>query len=139
MAAYRQRDTKPELDLRSALHRRGLRFNVNRAPIPAIRRRADVLFPRARVAVYVHGCFWHGCFEHASWPKNNADWWRRKIEANRARDRDTLRRLEDAGWAGIEIWEHEAPEEAAGRIQQLVLERRAAIESRNRDRHIRSE
>lgn len=64
MQSARQRDTKPELMLRSALHRRGLRFFVNRAPLPTLRRRADVVFPRLRVAVYVDGCFWHSCPIH---------------------------------------------------------------------------
>jgi DNA mismatch endonuclease (patch repair protein) len=132
MGGYRQRDTKPELELRSALHRRGLRFYVDRAPLPVTRRRADVVFPRVRVAVYVHGCFWHGCPEHASWPTNNAHWWREKIEANRARDRDTVGRLEQAGWAAIEVWEHEQPDDAAQLIAEIVRCRR---EAHHRPRH----
>lgn len=124
MARYRQRDTKPEVELRSALHRRGLRFYVDRAPLPTMRRRADVLFPTARVAVYVHGCFWHGCPDHASWPKNNAGWWREKIRGTQARDRDTVAALSEAGWVGIEVWEHEEPESAADRVAALVNSRR---------------
>lgn len=125
MAGYRQRDTKPERELRSELHRRGLRFFVNRAPLPEMRRRADVVFPRARVAVYVHGCFWHGCAEHGTWPKSNAAWWREKIRGNQARDRDTVQQLVDAGWVAIEVWEHEAPSAAATRIAELVRDRRS--------------
>lgn len=123
MSGYRQRDTKPELELRSALHRAGLRFFVDRAPLPGMRRRADVVFPRARVAVYVHGCFWHACPEHASWPRHNAQWWREKIEANQARDRDTTRQLSEAGWAAVEVWEHEDPLVAAPQIAALVRSR----------------
>jgi DNA mismatch endonuclease (patch repair protein) len=87
--------------------------------VPA-RRRADVIFPRVGVAVFVDGCFWHGCPEHASWPKANADWWREKIEANRARDRDTDRRLAEAGWTVVRVWEHEDPTTAADRVESAV-------------------
>jgi DNA mismatch endonuclease (patch repair protein) len=117
MQSARQRDTKPELELRSALHRKGLRFFVNRAPLSAVRRRADVVFPRLRVAVYVDGCFWHGCPLHGTWPKANADWWREKIERNRERDRDTDRRLADANWTVVRVWEHESTDEAADRVE----------------------
>ncbi len=120
MAKYGQRDTKPELALRRALHALGLRYFVDRAPLSEMRRRADLVFPRARVAVYVHGCFWHGCPEHGTWPANNAEWWRKKIEANQARDLDTAQRLRDAGWEPVEVWEHEDPAEAAQRIFELV-------------------
>jgi DNA mismatch endonuclease, patch repair protein len=116
MRAARQRDTSPELAVRSELHRRGLRFYVDRAPLPALRRRADIVFPRRRVAVYVDGCFWHGCPDHGTWPKANADWWRSKIEANRTRDRDTDRRLEEAGWTAVHAWEHETVAAIADRV-----------------------
>ncbi len=119
MQAVKRRDTKPELLLRSELHRRGLRFFVDRAPLPKMRRRADLVFPRKKVAVYVDGCFWHGCPIHGTWPKNNADWWRAKIEGNRARDRDTDERLADAGWTVVRVWEHEGPE-AADRVASAV-------------------
>jgi DNA mismatch endonuclease (patch repair protein) len=119
MQAVKRRDTKPELVLRSELHRRGLRFFVDRAPLPGIRRRADLVFPRKRVAVYVDGCFWHGCPIHGTWPKNNAAWWREKIETNQARDRDTDRRLEEAGWIVVRVWEHEAAT-AADTVVQVV-------------------
>lgn len=121
MQAVRGRDTKPELLLRSALHRRGLRFYVDRAPLPKMRRRADLVFPRKRVAVYVDGCFWHGCPVHGTWPKNNADWWREKIERNQARDRDTDQQLEEAGWTVVRVWEHEGSE-AADRVAEVVQE-----------------
>jgi DNA mismatch endonuclease (patch repair protein) len=124
MQSARQRDTKPELELRSALHRRGLRYFVNRAPLPTIRRRADIVFPRLRVAVYVDGCFWHGCPLHGTWPKANADWWREKIERNRERDRDTNARLDTAGWHVIRIWEHESMDAAAKHIATFIASRR---------------
>ena len=90
----------------------------------AFRGRADLLFPRERVAVYVDGCFWHGCPEHGTWPKANARWWRHKIEANQRRDNDAERRLTDEGWIVIRIWEHEAPETAADRVAKVVMARR---------------
>jgi len=89
MRAVPQRDTAPEIAIRSALHRMSLRFFIDRAPIAGLRRKADLVFPSARVAVYVDGCFWHGCPLHATWPKNNEAYWRAKIERNRARDADT--------------------------------------------------
>jgi DNA mismatch endonuclease, patch repair protein len=119
MRSQRQRDTKGELELRSLLHRRGLRFRVH-ALLPGLRRRSDIVFTRARVVVFVDGCFWHGCPEHGTWPKENADWWREKIEANQRRDRDTDARLTAAGWTVIRVWEHEDPTQAADQIVEIV-------------------
>src|SRR5262245_19709050 len=111
-----RRDTGAELRLRRALHQRGLRYFVDRPPIASDRRRrADIVFPRARVAVFVDGCFWHGCYEHASWPKANRAWWRSKIEANRRRDTATNKSLRAEGWHVVRVWEHEDPEAAAER------------------------
>jgi DNA mismatch endonuclease (patch repair protein) len=120
MQAQRSWDTKPELALRAAVHRLGLRYFVHRRPLRELRREADLIFPKARVAVFLDSCFWHGCPEHASWPKANAEWWREKIERNRGRDRDTDARLRDAGWLPIRVWEHDDPDEAAVRIAQVV-------------------
>lgn len=89
-----------------------------------MRRRADVVFGPARVAVFVDGCFWHGCPSHASWPKNNADFWREKIETNQRRDRDTDRRLAEAGWVVVRVWEHEDLEAAADRVERILRDRR---------------
>jgi DNA mismatch endonuclease (patch repair protein) len=107
--------------IRSILFAQGLRYRIDVCPIPGMRRRADILFSSARIAVYVDGCFWHGCPVHASWPKQNADFWKQKIETNRARDADTDRRLKQAGWVVIRIWEHEDPNEAASRIRSALL------------------
>lgn len=119
-ARTRGRDTKPEIALRRELHRRGLRYWVDRAPIDRSRRRADVIFPRVRLAVYIDGCFFHGCPQHATWPRHNAEFWREKIETNRRRDRDTDRRLVEAGWRVLRAWEHEDPVEVADRIERIV-------------------
>jgi DNA mismatch endonuclease (patch repair protein) len=116
----KRRDTKPEVALRKELHRAGLRYFVDKAPLKGMRRRADVVFPRRRVAVYVDGCFWHSCPEHATHPRNNAQWWADKLAANVARDRDTDRRLDEAGWTVVRIWEHEDPAVAAERVTEAV-------------------
>lgn len=116
MVANKSRDTKPELRLRSQLHRRGLRFRVDIAPVKGTRRRADVVFTRTRIAVFVDGCFWHGCPDHFIEPKSNADYWRNKILTNVERDRDTDRKLLAAGWTVLRFWEHEEPEKAADEI-----------------------
>ena len=124
MTSQRQRDTKREMELRSLLHRRGLRFRVH-ALLPGLRRRSDIVFTRARVVVFVDGCFWHGCPEHGTWPKQNADWWREKIEANQRRDRDTDARLRAAGWTVIRVWEHDDPIQAADRVTEVVRQARS--------------
>jgi DNA mismatch endonuclease (patch repair protein) len=124
MARTGRRDTKPELLLRRLLHARGLRFRVDRAVLQDRRRRADIVFGPARVVVFVDGCFWHGCPEHATWPTANADYWREKIETNRARDHDTDRRLAANGWHVIRMWEHEDPAAAADVIEAAVRARR---------------
>src|SRR5690606_27331180 len=84
MQSVRQKDTSPELALRRELHARGLRYRIHVPVLIKPRRVADLVFTGARVAVFVDGCFWHGCPAHATWPKQNADFWRAKIEANMA-------------------------------------------------------
>ncbi|MFV9458190.1 very short patch repair endonuclease [Rhodococcus sp. NM-2] len=120
MRAQRRRDTAPELALRRELHRRGVRYYVDRAPMKGVRRRADLVFPRRKVAVYVDGCFWHSCPQHATFPKNNAQWWAEKLAGNVTRDRDTDTRLTDAGWTVVRVWEHENPVVAANRVQEAL-------------------
>src|SRR5438874_1157407 len=118
-----RRDTKPELSLRRAVWKRGLRYRVDVSPIRGARRRADLVFTRAKVAVYVDGCFWHSCPLHATTPKANRVWWVEKLKSNVARDRDTDRRLSDAGWIALRIWEHEDPENSAERVERVVRDR----------------
>ncbi|SES09622.1 very short patch repair endonuclease [Actinokineospora terrae] len=124
MSRQRARDTGIEVALRKALHVLGLRYRVHQRPVRTVRREADVVFSRARVAVFVDGCFWHGCAEHATWPKRNAAFWRDKIETNQRRDRDTDARLTEAGWLALRVWEHEDPVAAAERVRAEVLARR---------------
>lgn len=116
----RQKGTRAEIGLRKALHAKGLRYRLQVPILAGLRRTADIVFPRARIAIFVDGCFWHGCPEHCSWPKRNADFWREKIEANRSRDADTDRRLNALGWTTVRLWEHEDPGEVANWIAALV-------------------
>jgi DNA mismatch endonuclease, patch repair protein len=88
-----------------------------------LHRRADILFNGHRIAIFIDGCFWHGCSKHGTWPKNNADFWRNKIEANKSRDRDTDKRLRSGGWTVLRIWEHEEPSVAAKKIENIVRNR----------------
>ena len=114
MKANRSRDTGAERRLRSELHRRGLRFLVDRRPnVPGLRSRPDVIFPRQRLAVFVDGCFWHRCPEHGTLPKANAQFWTAKLDANVDRDRRTTATLEAAGWRVVRIWEHVPASDAA--------------------------
>lgn len=127
MQQQRRRDTRPEMALRRALHAAGLRYRVERPVIPGMRRRADIVFGPAKVAVFVDGCFWHVCPQHATAPKSNADWWRRKLEGNRERDRDTDRLLLAQGWLPVRVWEHEDMAEAAVRVAEAVRRRRSTV------------
>ena len=124
MQRQRERDTKPELELRRELHRLGLRYRVQRCPLPTLRRKLDVVFGPSRVVVDVHGCFWHSCPEHATRPKTNRAWWDEKLATNRRRDEDTARRLADEGWLLVVVWEHEDPAIAAQRVHSTVTARR---------------
>jgi DNA mismatch endonuclease (patch repair protein) len=84
------------------------------------RRRADVAFPRQRVAVFIDGCFWHGCPVHGTMAKANADYWNDKIATNRARDRDTDERLCETKWEVVRVWEHEPVATAADRVVAAI-------------------
>lgn len=98
----------------------GIRYRVDYAVLKKPRRVADVALPRLKIAIFVDGCFWHGCPEHATWPKQNAELWRQKIEGNRLRDADTNSRLFDVGWTALRFWEHESPIKSAEAVAQTV-------------------
>ncbi|MCB9919175.1 MAG: DNA mismatch endonuclease Vsr [Planctomycetes bacterium] len=119
-ACARRVSEKPELELRRRLHAMGFRYRVDAPPLKGMRRRADVVFGKARVAVFVDGCFWHRCPEHSTIPKSNRNWWLAKLEANVQRDRDTDAWLRERGWCVIRSWEHEDPDDAARRVVQAV-------------------
>lgn len=117
MLANRRRDTGPELAVRRLVHAAGLRYRVDFAPLSDQRRlRADLVFTRAKVAVFVDGCFWHGCPKHHTVAKSNADYWAAKVSGNRARDDRVTALLEDAGWTVLRFWEHEDPAGVAAEI-----------------------
>jgi DNA mismatch endonuclease (patch repair protein) len=125
MQLQRTRDTDPELAVRRLLHAQGLRYRVDQAPIRNLRRRADVVFGPAKVAVFVDGCFWHGCPDHSrARTVANPEYWSDKITRNRARDEDTDTRLKSMGWLVVRVWEHDDPVEVAARIAGLVALRR---------------
>lgn len=124
MQSNKGRDTKPELALRRAAHALGLRYRVSVRPVPTIRRTADLVFTRAKVAVFLDGCFWHGCPEHHTKSATNAEYWAEKVRRNRERDGETDQIFAVAGWQVLRVWEHEDPAEAAERIAKLVRDRR---------------
>lgn len=120
MSARRRKDTEPEMLLRRALHRRGLRYRTHLRVAGLPRRSIDIAFPRQRIAVFVDGCFWHGCPEHGTWPTSNESWWAQKLATNQARDQDTTSRLTDLGWRVIRIWEHESVDGAVDRVRAAL-------------------
>lgn len=121
MQSNRARDTAPELAVRRLLHARGLRYLVHKRPEPKINRRADIVFTRQRVAVFIDGCFWHGCPQHGSRAfKTNAEYWGPKISRNVARDGDTTAQLEAAGWHVLRFWEHVPPEAVAAAVEAEI-------------------
>ncbi|HEV2771530.1 MAG TPA: very short patch repair endonuclease [Thermoleophilaceae bacterium] len=118
MRANRSSDTAPELALRSALHRRGLRYRVHLRIAVAGGRpiRADIAFPRQRVAIFVDGCFWHDCPEHGELPQANREFWRTKFRRNVERDRRHDRLLRATGWQVVRVWEHESAEQGVAAV-----------------------
>ncbi|WP_152645231.1 very short patch repair endonuclease [Kitasatospora griseola] len=120
MQANKSRDTAPELALRRAVHALGLRYRVAARPLPGVRRTADLVFTKAKVAVFLDGCFWHGCAEHHTVAIRNGQYWADKVARNKARDADTDQRLRDAGWEPLRVWEHEDVRAAAERVREAV-------------------
>lgn len=122
--ANRRTDTRPELRLRSALHRRGLRFRKDLLlRIGELKVRPDVVFPRRKLAVFVDGCFWHGCPLHQHMPRRNQAYWAPKLKANVERDHRVDRALDAAGWGVVRVWEHEDPDQAALAVAVRLQER----------------
>lgn len=106
MSRIRVKDTKPEIRLRRLLHARGLRYRLHVRDLPG---RPDLVFPRCRSVVFVHGCFWHGHSDCriANQPKSNSAFWVNKFKMNQARDTRSILQLEDAGWRVMVVWECE--------------------------------
>ncbi|MEX0153480.1 very short patch repair endonuclease [Microbacterium sp. LMI1-1-1.1] len=122
MRANRRRDTGPERAVRSLLHRRGLRYRVDFAPLGK-RRRADIVFTRQRIAAFIDGCFWHCCPVHGTQPRLNAEYWEPKLRRNVERDRETDDALRAAGWLVLRFWEHEPPALVADRIVEALRQK----------------
>ncbi|MEV5559697.1 very short patch repair endonuclease [Nonomuraea wenchangensis] len=120
MQSNRGKDTRPELALRRAVHALGLRYRVSVRPLPSIRRTADLVFTKAKVAVFMDGCFWHGCPDHHTKSATNAEYWAEKVRRNRERDAETDRLLQEAGWTVIRVWEHEEATLSAGIVAEAV-------------------
>jgi DNA mismatch endonuclease (patch repair protein) len=124
MSRQKTKDTGPEVELRRELRQLGVGYRIEYALPGMPRRRCDIAFIGAKVAVFVDGCFWHSCPSHTTVPSRNLQWWVAKLAANVARDRDTDSRLSVAGWMSIRVWEHEDMAAAAQRIAEAVRARR---------------
>lgn len=123
MSSLKRKDNDAELAVRRLLHGAGYRYRVQ-YPVPGLPRRTiDIAFTRARLAVFIDGCFWHGCPRHGTTPSSNAAWWAQKLDANLRRDRDTAAHLEREGWSVIRAWEHDPPSRV---LQQVVDQLTAA-------------
>ena len=121
MRANQRRDTGPELRLRSALHRRGWRFQVDRPVDTGDRRvRPDIVFTRWRVAVFVDGCFWHSCPQHGQRPKANASFWDDKFRRNAERDVADTDSLQQLGWTVVRVWEHESTSDGVSAVEAAL-------------------
>lgn len=123
MASVRSKHTAPEVAVRKLAHRLGYRFRLHRRDLPGT---PDLVFPKHRIAIQVNGCFWHGhegC-KHAAMPTSNVEFWRNKIDANRARDARTTTELSVMGWTVLTVWGCEIRDEGA-----LVSRLRAAMPS----------
>lgn len=127
MKRVKQKDTAAELALRSALHGLGLRYRLHRRIEGVV---VDVVFPTAKVAIFVDGCFWHGCPSHATFPKSNQSYWLPKLAENKERDLRQSEKLRSAGWFVIRMWEHQCLPNAqrpAERIAKTVSRRLSNI------------
>lgn len=118
VSRQRRRDTAPETALRRELHRRGLRFRVDHPLVGSPRRRGDIASTRARIVVFVDGCFGHGCPVHGTSLVTRAEWWTQELKRNVARDRDTDARLTESGWVVLRFWEHVDPLSAADAVER---------------------
>ena len=124
--ANRRRDTAAEIRLRSELHARGLRFRKDLfVRAGKVRVHPDIVFTRAKVAVFVDGCFWHACPEHGTVPKSNVGYWQPKLTANSERDQRVTEALTTDGWLVRRVWEHEDPVLVAVEIEPIVRSRSA--------------
>jgi DNA mismatch endonuclease (patch repair protein) len=116
MSRVKNRDTGIEKLVRSALHRRGLRFRIQAKELPG---RPDVVLRKAKVAVFVDGDFWHG-YRFPLWENKLADFWKTKIAKNRARDKRNFRRLRSMGWRVVRLWQHEIEGDLESCVERIL-------------------
>jgi DNA mismatch endonuclease (patch repair protein) len=130
MSRIKGRDTKPEITLRSALHRAGYRFRKNDRRLPGA---PDIVLPKYRTVVFVHGCFWHGhtgCSDFV-WPKSRPGFWKKKILENKKRDQGNAKKLKMAGWLVIEVWECQLADSKS--VQRFLRRFKATVTPRHRN------
>jgi DNA mismatch endonuclease (patch repair protein) len=120
MSAIHSENTKPEINLRRALWKNGLRYRIHYG-----KEKIDIAFPAKRVAVFVDGCFWHGCPIHSHLPKSNKEYWLPKLKKNMERDKENTKRLQEDNWKVLRLWEHELMN-----IQEAVKQVELALRSR---------
>jgi DNA mismatch endonuclease (patch repair protein) len=120
MSRIRATDTKPEVFVRSELHKKGYRFRIHVKELPG---HPDIVLAKYRTAVFVHGCFWHGhegCKDFAP-PKTRTEWWLNKISGNKKNDAKTIAQLEEQGWRVVVVWECElTPKKREKTMSSLV-------------------
>lgn len=121
MQANRRRDTKPEVVLRTALHRLGYRYRKDLLlRIDEVKVRPDIVFTKSKVAVFVDGCFWHVCPQHGRQPNTNEWYWTPKLRRNIERDERVNGALKEAGWSVVRVWEHEPLDDALASVQAAL-------------------
>ena len=130
MSGIRGKNTRPEMMVRSFLHRNGFRFRLHGAGLPG---KPDVVLPSWNVVIFVHGCFWHGHMScrYFKLPKTRMEFWKTKIEGNSQRDALAVDRLREAGWRVATIWEcslRDDPDRALGELLQFIRSERPSLE-----------
>ena len=126
MRGNRKTDSRPEANLRRALHKRGLRYRKNPSVPTSIGGvKPDLVFAGPKVAVFVDGCFWHSCPTHGNTPSTNRSYWEPKLRRNRERDRLVTDALTAEGWLVVRIWEHEPLASAASAVETAVRSKAA--------------
>lgn len=140
MAGIRGKNTKPEMIIRQGLHGRGFRYLLHDKRLPG---KPDLVFPKYRAVIFVHGCFWHGHDCHLfKWPKTRKSFWRKKIERNQTIDQSALAALAESGWRCCVVWEcalkgrsRLAPGEVIKRTIKCLQSRTRKLEIRGNQRH----
>lgn len=130
MQSNRGRNTRPEMRVRSALHKAGLRYRTHFRPILGRRCTVDVAFPKDHVALFIDGCYWHSCPAHRSLPKTNREWWATKLNATQDRDRANTAALQNAGWIVLRVWEHENVSDVVDKVKEVLRTVRATRNGR---------